>query len=210
MSASASDSTVAAWSPPLVDGPRFNHSAHATTQSSTESQAWERGFAAGREAGADSIRAEHALLTEQLRASVQRVLAIIDHLARPLDELDEAVLSQLAGLAAAIATAVTRRELKAHPEAIIGLVRDTIKLLPPATHELRVVLHPEDAAVVRERLAEVSGERAWTILEDPVLTRGGCQLRSTDSTVDATVEQRIGEAIALALGDERGGNGRAA
>jgi len=76
---------------------------------------------------------------------------------------------------------------------------------------VRVHLHPEDAKLVRTRLAEATSERAWTITEDPILTQGGCRVTSEDSTIDAQVEQRIGAAIAAVLGDERGaGSGRAA
>ena len=37
-----------------------------------------------------------------------------------------------------------------------------------------------------------------------MLPRGGCRVTSENSTIDATVEQRLGAAIAAVLGDERG------
>ena len=46
-------------------------------------------------------------------------------------------------------------------------------------------------------------ERAWTLSEDPVIARGGCRISSEYSSIDATVEARLGAAIAAALGDER-------
>ena len=57
--------------------------------------------------------------------------------------------------------------------------------------------------VVTERLAEASGDRAWSIAEDPIIARGGCRVSSESSSIDAQVEQRLGAAIAAALGDAR-------
>jgi len=83
------------------------------------------------------------------------------------------------------------------------LIRDTVSLLPVTAREVRVHLNPEDAKLVRSRLAEVTSERAWSITEDPILPRGGCRVTSENSSIDAQVEQRLGAAIAAVLGDER-------
>jgi flagellar assembly protein FliH len=97
-----------------------------------------------------------------------------------------------------------RRELKAQPEEIIAVVRETVALLPVGARAVRVHLHPEDAELVRSRLAAASGERAWNLVEDPMLARGGCRVSSDNSSIDATLEQRLGAVIAAMLGDERG------
>jgi flagellar assembly protein FliH len=89
------------------------------------------------------------------------------------------------------------------PDDVIGVIRDTVSLLPVMAREVRVNLNPEDAKLVRSRLAEVASERAWSITEDPILPRGGCRVTSENSSIDAQVEQRLGAAIAAVLGDER-------
>jgi len=66
-----------------------------------------------------------------------------------------------------------------------------------------VHLHPEDASIVRERLAEPSNERAWKIVEDPTMSRGGCVVKTETSRIDARLESRINTIIANVLGDER-------
>jgi flagellar assembly protein FliH len=83
---------------------------------------------------------------------------------------------ELLTLAMALARQIVRRELKADPTQIIGIIREAIAALPVAAREVRVHLHPEDAAVVREHLAPTESERAWAIVEDPVMARGGCQI----------------------------------
>jgi len=59
------------------------------------------------------------------------------------------------------------------------------------------------AAIVRERLTAPSNERAWSIVEDPTMSRGGCVVRTDNSQIDARLESRISTIIANVFGDER-------
>jgi flagellar assembly protein FliH len=68
---------------------------------------------------------------------------------------------------------------------------------------VRVHLHPEDAAVVREHLAPTESERAWSMIEDPVMARGGCQITSATSRIDARLETRLGGILSELMGTER-------
>ena len=69
--------------------------------------------------------------------------------------------------------------------------------------DIRLHLHPEDAALIRERLQPTDAGRAWTIREDPVLMRGDCQVTSESSQVDARLDTRLGRLISDLLGDDR-------
>ena len=75
--------------------------------------------------------------------------------------------------------------------------------LPVAMRDVRVHLHPEDAAVVKQHLAPTENERAWTIIEDPVMARGGCQIATATSRIDARLEARLGGILSELLGTER-------
>ena len=86
---------------------------------------------------------------------------------------------------------------------VIGVVRDAIKLLPVASRDVQVLLHPDDAALVRDSLSAVEGERAWTIVEDPLISRGGCKITTENSQVDAQSEARLQAIIDAITGDER-------
>ena len=201
MSESAA-ANILAWTVPQVEGPVVGQRRIADLNL-LEREAWEQGFTAGRAAGRAQALAEQEALTQELRARVQRLESVLNLQARPLAELDEIVLRQLAALAGAIARQLVRRELRTQPEQIIAVIRETVALLPAAAREVRIHLHPEDAALVRERLVEPAAERAWTLVEDPVITRGGCRISSEHSSIDAQVETRLGAAIAAVLGDER-------
>ena len=49
----------------------------------------------------------------------------------------------------------------------------------------------------------------WRIVEDPVLTRGGCRVESESSQIDARLETRIGAVVSRLLGGERSEDARA-
>jgi flagellar assembly protein FliH len=161
-------------------------------QAEAHKEAFEQGLAEGREAG----RAE-------VRAQVERLSGMFYDLAKPFEQLDAEVERELLTLAMALARQIVRRELKTDPTQIIGIIREAIAALPVAARDVRVHLHPEDAAVVRQHLAPTENERAWVIVEDPVMARGGCQITTATSRIDARLETRLGAILSELLGTER-------
>lgn len=161
--------------------------------------AWEEGYAAGRREGLERGAAE-------VRARVASLEWVLDALAAPLQAVDEAVEQELVALAVAVARQIIRRELRTDPGEVVAAVREALAALPSAARDVRIVLHPEDAAIVREALSLPEGERRWRLEEDPSLTRGGCRVLSETSLVDATLERRLGAVIARVLGGEREGD----
>jgi flagellar assembly protein FliH len=143
-------------------------------------------------------------LLSELNERVARFESILNLLSRPLQELDTEVEGQLVSLAMTTARQLLRRELKTDPGQIVAVIRETVAMLPASVRDVRVHLHPEDAALVRERLATPGSDRAWSIVEDPMLTRGGCRISTDAAQIDARVESRIGAVMTTILGDERG------
>ncbi|MDH5571571.1 MAG: flagellar assembly protein FliH [Gammaproteobacteria bacterium] len=128
-------------------------------------------------------------------------------LVKPFEDLDEEVIEQTAGLAIAISRQLVRRELHAEPDHIIGVVRDALSALPVSARRIRVYLHPEDALLVREVLSikdeNDTDMQPWHIIEDPLLSRGGCRINAENSVIDATVETRLQRIITSIMGGER-------
>jgi len=175
------------------------------------------GFKKGYEQGIDDGLKRERARTQQnelfienerqhLQSKTQHLEQLLTVLGDPVSQLDKEVEDQLVGLVLAVSRQLIRRELKTDPGQIIAVVRKAVSLLPVATREYRLALHPEDAVLVREALAmdDNEGDRPWTIVEDPVLTRGGCQVVSEISYIDATVERQLAAVAASLLGDERG------
>jgi flagellar assembly protein FliH len=171
--------------PPTVSG-------LADLQAEAHAEAFAQGLAEGREAGRGEVRAQ-----------VERLAGMFYDLAKPFEVLNAEVERELLTLAMALARQIVRRELKSDPTQIIGIIRDAIAALPVAAREVRVHLHPEDAAVVRQNLAPTESERAWTIIEDPVMARGGCQITTTTSRIDARLDTRLAAILSELMGTER-------
>ncbi len=188
---------AAVWSAPDMDAPSTGQklptvSGLADLQEEAYKEAFDLGLAEGREAG----RAE-------VRVQVERLADMFYDLAKPFEVLDAEVERELLTLAMALARQIVRRELKTDPTQIIGIIRDAIAALPVAAREVRVHLHPEDAAIVRQNLAPTESERAWTIIEDPVMARGGCQITTSTSRIDARLETRLTAILSELMGNER-------
>jgi flagellar assembly protein FliH len=190
------------WTLPQVSGPTFGRG-RAEDIKILEHDAFEKGFNSGREAGLIAVQAEHQRELDALRERVAKLDDVLGALAEPVKDLEDQFHQELATLAGAIARQLVRRELRHQPDQIVAVIRETLGLLPGAARDVRIQLHPEDAVLVRERLVEPGARRAWTIVEDPVITRGGCRVTAGNSSIDAQLETRIGAAIAAALGDER-------
>lgn len=201
--------TPVRWVPPEVTGPVANarRRVDEADLDAIGRAAWEAGFAEGRMQGEAAAEREARARLAALDARIARFDLLVAAAARPLAELDADVERELAELACAIARQVVRRELRTDPGQVIAAIRDTVGLLPAAARDVRVALHPEDAAIVRERLGDAGAGRAWTLVEDPMVARGGCRVATDNSRVDARVETRVGAAIASVLGDERSRGG---
>lgn len=204
---SSKDDAVARWDLPAVEGPlvqRRGAGVNVMHLEAVERDAWEQGLASGHAEGVKRGEAELAVRINEFNVKVAALEAIIGTLAKPLDQLDNAMEQELTRLALIIAKHLVRRELRIDPTQVIGIIRHTVGLLPVATRDLKVHLHPEDARIVREKLAQPSGEPEWVLKEDPLLARGGCRLTTATSSIDARLESRVAEAVNSLLGDEGG------
>ena len=139
-----------------------------------------------------------------INEKASQLTAILNTLTKPLEQLDGRVEDELVSLAMSVARHLIRRELKADPSHVIAAVRQAVELLPVSTNNIRVILHPEDAALVKESLSmnDEDGQR-WKIVEVPIISRGGCNVETEHSRIDATIESRINAVIAQVLGGER-------
>jgi flagellar assembly protein FliH len=184
------------WQVPAIDGaegPGFPTAARLEAlQQAAYDEAYRRGFEEGLEAG-KAAAAERAA----------RLEALCDALAEPLEAVDASVEQALVDLAMSVVRQLFRRELRTDPTHVVGVVREALAHLPVGSRDVRVTLHPEDAALVRECLAPAEGTRAWSIVEDPLITRGGCRVGTRHSEIDAQAESRVEALIARIAGDER-------
>lgn len=138
----------------------------------------------------------------QIAQKVKSLQSIMQSLVNPYEEFDERVENEITSLAIQMSKQLIRRELKADAGQVVGVVKEALTALPSSSQNIKLFLHPEDAELVKSALS-LEDEARWEVVEDPVITRGGCRVETDVSTIDATVENRLLAIIAQALGDER-------
>jgi flagellar assembly protein FliH len=206
----AGAAAIERWSMPQVEGNVIGRplderkaAAAAAAAEAIARLAREQSEQRGYEAGMAKAQAEMQGKLVELDARIKRFDGVMQFLVRPLEELDADVEKSLLALALSVGKQLARRELRVDPAQVIAIIRESLQELPASAREVRVQLHPEDAAIVRERLTAPVSERAWTFVEDPTMSRGGCVVRAESSQIDARLESRISAVIASVLGDER-------
>ena len=196
MSERITEAEAAPWEVPAIAATGDKGYLTAGRLEELQKQAYDEAFEKGK---ADGVAAGEA----EVAARAARWDALLKALCEPFDQLDESIEKQLLELSAALLKQLFRREIKLNPSHIIGVVRESIQALPIACQNVQVHLHPDDATLVREALAPAEGEPAWSLVEDPLITRGGCRVTTDASQIDATAESRLHAVISRCLGDER-------
>lgn len=159
-------------------------------------QSYERSFAKGYMEGLDKGQKE-------IRDQVGSLHSILAALAMPLSDIDTQVVDELVQLCMAVVKQMIRRELKISPGEVVAVVREALSLLPAAAEDITLELHPDDAKIIRDTLVHSEINPGWNIIEDALLTRGGCRVLTSKSRIDATVEKRMKAVIAEVMGGER-------
>ena len=170
--------------------------AHHEQQEQIRQQSYEKSFAKGYMEGL-------AQGQKEIQQQVGRLNSLMATLAMPLPDLDNQVVDELVQLSMAVVRQMVRRELKISPGEIVAVVREALSLLPVAAAEITLELHPEDAKIIRDNLVHPDATPSWTIVEDSLLSRGGCRVLTNTSRIDATVEKRMNTVIAEVMGGER-------
>jgi flagellar assembly protein FliH len=173
-----------------------------------QKQAYDEAFAQGKQDGYrdgfnNGSRQGYEENVQALQKKAMEFVDLLDSLNQPFKVLDAEVEKELVRLAIGIATQIIRREIKLDPGQVIAAVREAIKVLPLSSQKISLHLHPEDAELVRSALSLDEISPAWRIVEDPLITRGGCKVDTEVSHIDATVENRLAAVIATLFGDER-------
>nr|WP_251010536.1 flagellar assembly protein FliH [Variovorax paradoxus] len=146
-------------------------------------EGWAQGHAEGRTNGLAAGLAAASAHAEQLRALAA---TLPDALRRAENELADAILT----LALDVARQVVHRTLRAEPEWVLPLVQDLLHAEPALQGEPRLLLHPDDVALVKNSLGNELQIAGWQVRADDTLARGGCRVQSASGEMDASLETR--------------------
>lgn len=127
---------------------------------------------------------QHALI------ETQKLAALVSSMEHALAEVDQQVAQSLLDLSLELAQQMLRQTLQVKPEILLEIIREAISSLPHFNPSAHLVLHPDDAQLVRERMGEQLAHSGWKIFEDIQISQGGARIETAHSQIDATLETR--------------------
>lgn len=152
----------------------------------------EQSYQAGHGEGyADGMR----IANEELASTIKAISSALTQLENPLQSLDRCVKYALVDLAIIIAKQMITTEISYHPEQIMPLVDEAIRMMSVTEGSVYIHLNPEDARIVEEVIKSTEHESRLKIIAKDDIHRGGCRLNAENSSIDWTIEKRIAQAV---------------
>jgi flagellar assembly protein FliH len=182
------------WQMPVFSAPPPPALPTAAQLDELEEAAHAEGFARGH---ADGLAAGLAEMREQ----AQRLRGLLEHCARPLQQLDAEAEAALVELALAAARRFVQHEYEIDAARLAATVHEALAALVAVPREVRVLLHPDDARLLKDTLVRPAEVAAWRIVPDPTLARGDCRVAGDSGWVDATLAARERSLAQALLGE---------
>ena len=197
----------AAWSPHTLNAELDAAAAPADAAAAApEAPAAQAQVAAARQAGyQDGYRDGLVALDSFKQSFATQMAAQLGQLLRAFDAqlgaLEQQMAQALAQAAVQLARRVVRAEIEAHPERVAEAATQAVNAVLQSARHIRVLVHPDDHALVAAGAAEALQARGARLLAQPGIERGGCLVESDLGQVDARIETRWRQAAAV-LGSE--------
>lgn len=146
-------------------------------------QAKNEGYQAGYLEGEQKAACEQTTVIHQFQV-------LTTQFEEALQLIDQTIAQDLLELAVELARKIVSQSLELKPELIIPIIQEAIRYLPSTTQPIHIILHPEDAALVRLQLEGQLSHSKWKIYESTQLERGGCKIEAGGCEIDATLATR--------------------
>lgn len=162
-------------------------------------QAHEEGYQAGY---AEGYQTGNAAGTEAGNSETsRRCTELMDSMALALQQADQEIAQDLLKLSLEVARQMVQQTLKTNPEILLNIIREAISSLPHFNQGAHLVLHPDDATMIRTSMGEQLSHSGWKIFEDAQIVPGGARVETAHSQIDATVANRW-QRIVAAIGQD--------
>jgi flagellar assembly protein FliH len=149
------------------------------------------GLALGHSQGhAEGLREGHAAGLAEVKAQANQLKALALTLPAALQLAQSSVADELLALALDIARKVLGQALATEPRAILAAVQELLQAEPCLTGGPQLLVHPDDAALVKELLADDLKAAGWSVRIDAQIARGGCRVTAHSGERDATIQAR--------------------
>ena len=150
---------------------------------------YKEGVELGKTQGQEDVK---PLIDEQLSS----LRGLLDSLSDPLKKVDEQAERQLVQLATMLSEAIIYQEVKTSPDIILHTLKKSIDALNAEQQKVKIHLHPDDLTLIKTSYGEQAIEdNHWQLIAEPTLERGGCEVKTTLSSLDMTLKTRVKETL---------------
>lgn len=169
---------------------RLNTAAHLDD---IEKAAYEEGFARGRTEG-------YQVGSTEAQAAATHLNMLLDHLSRPLKDVSVEVEHALIRLAMDAARRLVNEAMQINPQQVAGAIHEAVAALASTPREMKIHVHPDDAAVLKQHLT-LPAETNWKLIPDATLSRGDCRVVTESGQIDARLDTRQANITSALLGE---------
>ncbi len=140
----------------------------------------------------------HAEGLQAALPDLERFRAVLTHLETLAEDLEQGIANDVMSLALELTKQILRQSLRVKPELVLAVIRDATRSFPELGASPRLILHPDDAAIVRTIVASSEDPEPgqWVLVEDERIERGGCKFQNSTTEIDATLENRWRRVVA--------------
>lgn len=124
----------------------------------------------------------------EVDATLMQLNRMLSQLMNPLVEQQKDLEEALVNLATGIAKSVVQCAVEVDQQRLMGVVNQVLALLPDASEHIRVIVHPQDAELLKAMPEQVT---EWKIVADASLVSGGCIVKTDHSYVDFTLDKQF-------------------
>lgn len=199
--------SFAAWAPDTLNGadepqPPSQNAGTATPQAPTDHAL----LAAARQAGYQDGYRDGLVALDGFKQSfasqmVVQVGQLVSSFGTQIDALEQQMAQAVAQSAVLLARRIVRGELQTRPEHVAEVAQQAVNAVLLSARHIRVMVHPDDHALVAAGAAEALQARGARLLPAAEVERGGCLIESDLGQIDASIATRWRQAAAV-LGSE--------
>jgi flagellar assembly protein FliH len=199
----------AAWSPhtlnaeadpamPAADGAAGAAPAETPNVQAQVAAARQAGYQDGYRDGLVALDSFKQSFAAQMASQLGPLLHSFD---TQIDALEQQMAQAVARTAVLLAQRVVRAEIETRPEHVVEAATQAVNAVLQSARHIRVLVHPQDHALVAAGAAEALEARGARLLAQPGIERGGCLIESDLGQIDARIATRWRQA-ATVLGSE--------
>ncbi|MGE3190999.1 MAG: FliH/SctL family protein, partial [Vicinamibacterales bacterium] len=136
---------------------------------------------------------------KRAEAMLRRLAGTLDELAHLRTAMIQQTERQMVQLALAVARRILRREVTLDGDFVVAMARVALDRLGEQTRAT-VRLHPDDLATTGTEPGQFAGTHV-SVVADPSLSRGQCQVESEYGFIDVGVEAQFEQISQALIGD---------